>query len=143
MRAHIQADLVSIMDRPHSSRTGRPHRAPSFKWIGSASSCRALNHTHGRRALNHTHGRRALIQVISSRLEAHARIQRIWPTRLPARPQSRLPVSTRQTAPSIKQSGLRLMPPRHPRALIQAVQAAPHQRPHSSHSGLRSSPRSL
>jgi hypothetical protein len=42
--ALIQADLVSIMDRPHSNRTGRPHRAPSFKWIGSASSCRALNH---------------------------------------------------------------------------------------------------
>jgi hypothetical protein len=43
-RALIQADRVSIMDRPHSNRTARPHRAPSFKWIGSASSCRALNH---------------------------------------------------------------------------------------------------
>jgi hypothetical protein len=49
MRAHIQADLVSDrphgpLSRPHSSGSGLYHGSPSFKWIGSASSCRALNH---------------------------------------------------------------------------------------------------
>jgi hypothetical protein len=122
--ALIQADLVSIMDRPHSNRTGRPHRAPSFKWIGSASSCRALNHAWPPRPH-------------SSDLIAH----RV------ARPHSNDLADPPSIAPSFKASGLHapgralnqaIRLPGHSRALIQALQVAPHQRPHSSHSGLRS-----
>lgn len=126
--ARIQAIRVSDepptpLPRPHSSGSGRHHpAAPSI-----------------------TKTRRARIQAdISSRPE-RALIQGIWPAFWraldhadPSALIQGFQVSTRQAAPSIKQSGLRLMPPGHSRAHIQAVQVEPHQRPHSSHSGLRS-----
>jgi hypothetical protein len=94
--ALIQADRVSIMDRSHSSRTGRPHSAPSSKRVWSAIVLPRPQSIRNTRPHSS--------DLIAPRGTAPS-FKWIWSTRLPPRPHSRLPISTRQAAPSIKQSG--------------------------------------
>lgn len=120
-RARIQADRVSIMERPHSSESGWHHpAAPSFKQSSSRPDARPHSMD--------------LTRLLARPQSSQSR-----------RPQSSLP-GLHTTGNALNQAirPLRLMPPGYSRAPRphSSRSGRTHQRPHSSRSGLRSPLRS-